>query len=464
VLSILGQGARLCDGICRREALRVGSLGFTGLLWSDLLRSRAVAGAREATGRSFARAKACIIIFNYGGPSHLDILDLKPDAPPEIRGEFKPAATSVPGIAISEHLPQLGKLANLYAVVRSVSHRDNDHAIGTYLAMTGYSHPKHDILGIEPPASPLDMPAMGSVVSKVRRMARPVFPYVTLGDLRHLGNHDSMGQLAGCLGRVHDPFTVPFVRPLTETLDLAEVLSVLGNVDGRRVQGRRQLLEQISRRTAALEETATVRNVDGFARRAYELLASPACRDAFDLTREPDTVRERYGRAPFGQNCLLARRLVEAGVPMVTLNSFAKRDWDTHSNNFQELKRTLLPPTDQGFSALLVDLESRGLLKETLVVWMGDMGRTPRINPGAGRDHWSFCYSILVAGGGIRGGQVHGASDRRGAYPSVNPVSPAEIAATIYHLLGIDPGAHMTDQQGRPFVVSTGRPIQALAG
>jgi hypothetical protein len=464
MLSILGQGVRLCDGICRREALWVGSLGFAGLLWSDWLRGRADAGARKAASRSFAKARACIIIFNYGGPSHLDILDLKPDAPPEIRGEFKPSATSVPGIAITEHLPRLGRLANHYAIVRSVSHRDNDHAIGTYLTMTGYSHPKHDTLGIEPPASPSDMPAMGSVLSKLRRMSKPGFPYVTLGDLRHLGNHDSMGQVAGCLGRVYDPFTVPFARPLTETLDLEDVLSVLGTVDGRRVKGRRQLLAQIERRTAALEETATARNLDGFTRRAYELLASRASRDAFDLTREPARVRQRYGSTPFGQNCLLARRLVEAGVPMVTINSFAKRDWDTHSNNFRELKQTLLPPTDQGFSALLMDLHSRGLLEETLVVWMGDMGRTPRVNQGGGRDHWSFCYSILVAGGGIRGGQVYGASDRRGAYPSVNPVSPAEITATIYHLLGIDPGAHVMDQQGRPFVVSPGKPIRALAG
>ena len=434
MLSILGPGVRLCDGISRREVLRVGGLGFTGLLWPDWLRSRAAAGTPANASRSFGKAKACIVIFNYGGPSHLDILDLKPDAPPEIRGVFKPAATSVPGIAITEHLPRLGKLAKHYAILRSVNHRDNDHAIGTYLAFTGYSHPKHDILGIEPAASPLDMPAMGSVISKLRRMARPVFPYVALGDLRHLGNHDSMGQLAGCLGRVHDPFTVPFVRPLTETLDLADVLAVLGNVDGRQVKGRQQLLDQITQNTAALAETANMRNLDGFTRRAYELLASPASRDAFDLTREPARVREGYGPSPFGQSCLLARRLVEAGVPMVTVNSFAKRDWDTHSDNFGGLKNTLLPPTDRGLSALLVDLESRGLLDETLVVWMGDMGRTPRINKGAGRDHWSFCYSILVAGGGIRGGQVYGASDRSAAYPSINPVSPADVAATIYHL------------------------------
>jgi hypothetical protein len=459
---------RPCDGITRREVLRVGGLGFTGLLWSDWLRARAAAAGQAHAGRKpagqFGKARACILIFNYGGPSHLDILDLKPDAPREIRGEFHPAATRVPGIAITEHLPRLGELARHYAIIRSVTHRDNDHAIGTYLALTGYSHPKNAILGIEPPASPLDMPSLGSVVSKLRPVDRPVFPYVTLGDLRHFGNNDSMGQNAGCLGKVYDPFTVPFVRPMNGSLDIRGVTAVMEAADGRQIGERRLLLDQMNRSAAALEATAGMRNLDGFMRRAYELLASPASRDAFDLAREPEKVRESYGPKPFAQNCLLARRLVEAGIPMVTVYSFGNRDWDTHDKNFQGLKDTLLPPTDRGLSALLNDLESRGLLDETLVVWMGDMGRTPRINKGAGRDHWSFCYSILLAGGGIRGGQVYGSSDRSAAYPSTNPVSPADVAATIYHCLGIDPLAHVTDQQGRPFVVSTGKPIRAVLG
>jgi uncharacterized protein (DUF1501 family) len=207
-----------------------------------------------------------------------------------------------------------------------------------------------------------------------------------------------------------------------------------------------------------------MRNLDGYTRRAFELLASPACRNAFNLANETQPIRDSYGSTFFGQNCLLARRLVEAGVPMVTLFSFGNRDWDTHGNNFQNLKNTLLPPTDRGLSALLEDLDSRGLLDETLVVWMGDMGRTPRINRDAGRDHWSFCYSVVLAGGGIRGGQVHGSSDRAAAYPATHQVGPADIAATIYHCLGIDPRAHVTDQQGRPLVVSSGTPIGAILG
>jgi hypothetical protein len=370
----------------------------------------------------------------------------------------------VPGTSITEHLPRLAVLADRYAILRSVSHRDNDHAIGAYLALTGYSHPKNAILGIEPPATPQDMPSLGSVVSKLRPADKAVFPYVTLGDLRHFGNNDSLGQNAGCLGKIYDPFTVPFVRPLTGALDLQGVASLWAQADGRRLGERRQLLEQMNGAGPALAATMGLRNLDGFTRRAYELLASAASRNAFDLLKEPPKVRDSYGPTLFAQNCLLARRLVEAGVPMVTVYSFGNRDWDTHGDNFRALKNTLLPPTDQGVSALLKDLEGRGLLDETLVVWMGDMGRTPRINKGAGRDHWSFCYSILMAGGGVRGEQVFGSSDRSAAYPSTNPVSPADVAATIYHCLGIDPATHVTDQQGRPLVVGAGRPIHALLG
>jgi Protein of unknown function (DUF1501) len=469
MLSFLGPGVRLCDGITRREMLRVGGLGFTGLLWSDWLRARAAAAARSrkvpgSAGRTFGKAKACILVFNYGGPSHLDILDLKPDAPREIRGEFKPAATRVPGISITEHLPRLARLANQYALVRSVNHRDNDHAIGAYLALTGYSHPKNAILGIEPPATPQDLPSIGSLVSKLRPTDRPVFSYMTLGDLRHFGNNDSLGQNAGCMGRAYDPFTVPFVRPINGSLDIQGVTSVMTQVDGRQLGGRRQLLESMNHIAPALEATAGMRNLDDCSRRAYELLSSSATRDAFDLAREPRKVRASYGPTPFGQNCLLARRLVEAGVPMVTLYSVGNRDWDTHGANFRSLENILLPPLDQGLSALLEDLHSRGRLEETLVVWMGDMGRTPRINRNAGRDHWSFCYSVLLAGGGVRGGQVYGSSDRHAAYPSTNPVSPADLAATIFHCLGIDPRAQVTDQQGRPLVVSAGNPVGPLLG
>lgn len=465
MLSIQGDGVRLCDGINRREVLRIGGLGFTGLMWSDYLRSRATAASRNhkkgSSSGGFGKAKACVLVYNYGGPSHLETWDPKPDAPKEIRGEFRPIATSVPGLTISEHLPQLARIANRFTVVRSVSHRDNDHAIGAYLALTGYSHPKNAILGIEPAASAQDLPSVGSVVSKLRPANKSIFSYVTLGDLRHFGNNDSLGQNAGCLGRAYDPFTVPFVRPMNGELDFG-ITQVMAAGDTQDIGERRSLREQLDHVAPLLENTADSRSFDGFSRRALELLSSPASREAFNLGKEPPHVRDFYGPTPFARNCLLARRLVEAGVPLVTVYSFGNRDWDTHSANFSTLKNTLLPPTDRGLSALLEDLSNRGLLDETLVVWMSDMGRTPRINREAGRDHWSFCYSILLAGGGIRGGSVYGSSDRAAAYPSTNPVSPADVAATMYHCLGVDAQAHFSDQQGRPLLVSSGQPLHAI--
>jgi hypothetical protein len=471
MLSFLGRGVQLCDGVSRREVLRVGGLGFTGLLWSDWLRARAVASqtsaARQPLAGTFGKAKACILVFNYGGPSHIDSFDLKPEAPVEVRGEFQPIATKVGGIQICEHLPRLAAMADRYAIVRSVNHDDNDHAVGAYLALTAHPHPRSRPLGTEPAATPQDMPSLGSVVSKLRAADKSMFPYVTLGELRHFGNKDSMGQNAGCLGHVYDPFAVPFTQPMggdDVRLDMRVVSSMLGDAQtaGQHVTGRRQLLDEMNRSLPTLEQIAAARDLDKFRRRAYELLASPASRDAFDMTKEPERIRELYGSTPFAQNCVLARRLVEAGVPMVTVYSVANRDWDTHGGNFAALKNTLLPVTDRGLSALLTDLAERNLLDETLVVWMGDMGRTPLINKGAGRDHWSFCYSILMSGGGIRPGQVYGSSDRHAGYPATQPVSPADVAATIYHCLGITPHSQIADQQGRPLYITSGDPVAGL--
>jgi hypothetical protein len=285
---------------------------LTGLLWSDLLRAHATAS--KSAPRTFGSAKACILVFNYGGPSHIDTWDLKPHAPREVRGEFDPITTRVPGTSISEHLPRLAAVADRYAILRSVNHADNDHAVGTYLALTGYPHPRSRPLGIEPPASPLDMPSLGSVVSKLRPPDAPVFPYVTIGVLRHLGNHDSMGQDAGCLGKVYNPFTVP-----DGSGDAGGVQTLLGAGAGERLLVRRSLLHEMDHVPAALDAMAATGIHDRFTQRAYEILASPACRDAFDLEREPARARDAYGRSALGQNCLLARRLVETGVPLVTV-------------------------------------------------------------------------------------------------------------------------------------------------
>lgn len=462
MLSLFGPHDRR-SGLSRRAALQVGGLGFTGLLWSDLLAGNASAGQNGSESSklsaTFGKAKSCILLFNYGGPSHIDTWDLKPDAPAEVRGEFNSIASNVPGISISEHLPRLARLADRYAVIRSACHDDNDHAVGTYLALTGHPHPQSRPLGIEPAASPLDKPSLGSVVSKLRPAEKPIFPYVTLGILKHLGNKDSMGQNGACLGKAYDPFCVP--AGAEGTKDVRSVMSAEG---GERLGGRRELLEQMNVSGPPLRIAGGPRSWDSYTRRANELLASSLSKDAFDLEREPQKVRDEYGLVPFAQNCLLARRLVEAGVPLVTVYSVGNRDWDTHGDNFKTLKNTLLPPMDQGVSALLADLDRSGRLAETLVVWMGDMGRTPVINKGAGRDHWSYCYSVVMAGAGIRGGQVYGSSDRLAAYPATNPVSPQDIAATIYHSLGIDPHTHLIDQHGRPLTLTTGDPIGALFG
>ncbi|HEV3344784.1 MAG TPA: DUF1501 domain-containing protein [Pirellulales bacterium] len=471
MLSFLNRGVRLCDGVSRREVLRVGGLGFTGLLWSDWLQARAAQATpvRAPAASSFGKAKACILIFNYGGPSHIDSFDLKPEAPVEIRGEFQPTATSVAGTSICEHLPRLAAMVDRYTILRSVNHADNDHAVGAYLALTAHPHPRSRPLGIEPAATPQDMPSLGAIVSKLGAADKSMFPYVTLGELRHFGNKDSMGQNAGCLGHVYDPFAVPFTQPMggdDVRLDMRVVGSMLGDAQsaGGQLTGKRELLDRMNGALPALESMASTRDLDGFRRKAYELLASPASRDAFELAKEPENIRDLYGDAPFARNCLLARRLVEAGVPMVTVYSVANRDWDTHGDNFKSLKNTLLPATDRGLSALLRDLQDRGLLDETLVVWMGDMGRTPLVNKGAGRDHWSFCYSIVMAGGGVRPGQVYGSSDRNAAYPASQPVSPADMAATIYHCLGIDPRSQVADQQGRPLHITLGEPVRGILG
>ena len=300
------------------------------------------------------------------------------------------------------------------------------------------------------------MPALGSVVAKLRPATKPVFPYVALGDLRHFGNNDSLGATAGCLGSTFEPFTLPFETRTNRVVDTRAVTAVMTDTKGTDLAGRRTLLDQMNRAAPGLQAAAEARTLDDAARRAYELLSTSATRDAFDLSREPRKVRDAYGPDPFARNCLLARRLVEAGVPLTTLY------WDTHGGNFRDLKTTLAPQMDRGFSALLSDLDARGRLDETLVVWMGDMGRTPRVNKGAGRDHWSFCYSVVLAGAGIKGGQVYGSSDRGAAYPSTNPVGPADIAATIYHCLGIDPRGETIDQQGRPMVVSAGSVVKGL--
>jgi hypothetical protein len=447
----------------RREILRAGSLGLVGLSLPQLLQAR--------TARP--RAKACILLFMWGGPAHQDTWDMKPGAPTEYRGEFKPIATSVPGVQVCEHLPQLARRMDRLALLRSMTHTDVDHTTGTHFLLTGRGVPRRGAPHSE------DWPSFGAVLSKLGHGRGPLPPFVSMMPVVSNGAprfvESSHGKGAGWLGPVHDPMQInaDASKPDYRVADF----SLHAEVPEGRTGRRRALLGQLERQVRGLERQAEAGAMRDHYERAFSMLASPAATAAFDLTQEPLAVRERYGMNIHGQAVLQARRLVEAGVPLVTV--FWQNDgitnvsvyWDTHSRNFIDLKTRLCPVTDQAFSALLDDLAQRGMLDDTLVVWTGEMGRTPRVGQSVvggagagrdGRDHWPHVFTTVLAGGGIKGGTVYGASDRYAAYPANQPTPPADLAATIYHCLGIDPHLQLQDSLGRPMTLCEGTPIQAV--
>lgn len=449
MLRIHGPETRLCDGVTRREFIEIGGLSAIGLLWPDLLRA----------GQAPGRARSCIFIFLWGGPGQQDLWDLKPHAPAEVRGEFRPIRTNIPGTQISEQLPRLARQADKFTIIRSVTHKDFEHGSAAYTALTG--HP-HSLPGTNTTARPDDFPTYGSVVTKFLQPDRSVPAALVLGPVLHQGARPPVaGQNAGFLGRAHDPFRIA-EDPNTEQFRVRS-LELPTELTAVRLHRRRTIRELVDGHAGLLEQAPAVQGLDQLYRKAFELLGSPATRRAFELSEEPPTVRNGYGRTRFGQSLLLARRLVEAGVPMVTIN-WSKQNadqWDTHKSNYPKL-RQLLPPFDRGLAALLEDLAARGLIESTLVVCLGEFGRTPRINSSAGRDHWPDCYSVLVAGGGIRAGELFGSSDRFAAYPASCPVAPWDLAATIYYCLGIDPDRDVIDPLGRPIRLAPGRVIHEL--
>jgi hypothetical protein len=446
----------------RRSLLKAGALGLAGLHLPALLRA-------EAARRPPARARSIIFLNQFGGPSHLDTFDLKPEAPENIRGEFRPIATSVPGTHVCEHLPRLARLADRYALLRAVSHGMRNHNSASYYCLTGVAPPQDDIRLRDT----LDLyPAYGSTVSRLRPAAAGLPSFVAYPHVLRDGSV-TPGQHASFLGKTYDPL---FFRddPNGPSFRLPE-LSLPAWLTPERLQDRRSLLRILDEQSDALETSATARGLEAYYERAFAMLASARVRRAFDLGQEPAPLRERYGRTTYGQSCLLARRLVEAGVRFVTVyfaatignGAAADGGWDTHRHNFSDLRDRLLPVTDRAVSALLEDLGGRGLLTETLVVWMGEFGRSPRIggNPSFGpdgRDHWPQCYSVLLAGGGVHGGAVHGGSDRQGAYPVHGRARPDDIAATMFAAVGIDPAAEVRDPLGRPLPVSRGTPISEV--
>ena len=423
---------RFCDGITRRDFVRVGAVG--GLSLAGFLR-RADAGEARV-----AKAKSAIFVFLQGGPPHLDTFDPKPDAPVEIRGEFKPIPTAVPGLQFCEHLPKLAKCADKFAVLRGVSHTLAGHELGTSYLNTGSR-----------PVPSLVYPGYGAVVSKELAGAASLPHFVAI---------PSTPQKAGYLGVRYAPLQTnstpqPGVPFSVRGISLGDGVTVAD------FEKRQKLLGRLDTAFRGVEaENKLVDGLDRFAQQAYDMISSPKAREAFDVSQEPVASAEPFGAHKFGQSCLLASRLVEAGVRFVTVTNTG---WDTHTNNFKQTRENLLPPLDQGLSALFERLAARGLLDSTAVYVTGEFGRTPKINPKAGRDHWPRAFSVLMGGGGMKGGRVIGASDDQGMGPAGDPITPDQVAASFYHALGIDFTKEYHTNTGRPvMVVREGSVIRGL--
>jgi hypothetical protein len=467
MLALHDRPTRLCDGVDRREWLRVGGLSALGLSLPALLAARARAADRPAD-RTFGRAKSVLFLFLQGGPPQHETFDPKPDAPAEVRGEFKPIQTNVPGVHFCELLPRTAAVADKLAVVRSLCTHTDLHDASAYWVFTGYKYAGQQSRQI----SPTDWPYLGSVLKMVKPSERaPSYTSVWLPDVMRLNdNVQPAGQTAGFLGRRWEPERV-ICDPSSPNFRV-EGLAAPPDVPPLRLSARESLLAQVDRHVAAVEAGGVLDNFDRLDREAFGLLTSGAARAAFDLGREPEAVRDRYGRGKWGQSLLLGRRLIEAGARLVHVNwpreegdsAIDNPQWDTHAQNADRLQDVLCPQFDVGFTALLEDLELRGLLDETLVVAMGEFGRTPKINGNGGRDHWGHVFSFVLTGAGIRTAQVVGASDKNGAYPTAAKMEPQDLTATVCHLLGIPPDATFSHPTGRPMKVTEGEAIRALLG
>jgi hypothetical protein len=440
-----------------RRRLLAAASGAAGALLTDL------SSLSAAQPRAAGKAKAVICIFNCGAPSHHDLFDPKPEAPDTVRGEFETISTSVPGIQVTELIPELAKRADKLAIVRSLHHRQASHNAGMYYSIVGRPY-RVDSTLINP--SPTDYPSFGTLAGWLAQRdgyTGAVPPYVITPE-PHCDSkvYITPGQYGGCLGSKYDPFVLQ-ADPNAADFKVRN-LRLNDELSPDRLSQRTQLLGQLGTATKAVP-SASAAEYDLQRDKAVALITSGDAERAFDLSKEPDAVRERYGRHTWGQSHLLARRLVEAGARFITTVNGPSITWDTHLDNFGRLKNRLVPPMQKAYAALLDDLEERGLLDTTLVIWMGDFGRTPTINKDAGRDHWPQCYTVVLAGGGVPGGQVVGSSDKLGAYPKDRPLTPADLHATVFRLLGYDPGS-ITYQtaDGRPTLVSEGEPIRELLG
>jgi hypothetical protein len=446
----------------RRQLLKVGGLGLLGLNMPGLLRAAAAKKGPKP------KVKSVIFLFQFGGPSHIDMFDRKPNAPEAYRGPLKGIPTSVPGLEVCEGLERTAKIMDKVTLIRSMTHTMKNHNSATYYALTGHAPPSDDIRLRDS----LELyPAYGSIVDKLAPLRGDMPTFVSYPHVLADGSI-TPGQHASFLGKAHDPlfFTQD---PNDPNFSLPE-LSLPADLSLERLQSRRELQRLIDQQSRLLDYSAAAKGLDAYYEKALTMLNSPRLRKAFDLASEPEKVREAYGRTTYGQGCLLARRLVEAGTKFVTVyfssniggQSTESGGWDTHGFNntrmYPIIQKYHLPITDQTLPTFLNDMDDRGLLEDTLVVWMGEFGRTPKINDNASRDHWPQCYTVLLAGAGVKRGFIYGASDKTGSLPAENPVRPDDLAATIYYLLGIDPRTEVMGVGDRPLLIADGKPVMGV--
>lgn len=461
MLRIFDQHATTCDPMDRREWLRLGGLGLGGLTLNHLLAQPA-----KASVNGFGKAKSVIIFGLTGGPSQHDTWDPKPNAPVEVRGPFGTIATKTPGLRVGELMPLTANLTNEIAVLRAVTTGDNAHSSSGYQMLTGVPHlPLSTENAL--PKPPNNWPSIGAMLRYLRPAAGRLPSAVTIPE--HIWNDGNIpwpGQDAGFLGRKHDPWVIA-CDPNSPKFKF-DALELPAELPALRVAERRTLLDQVNQHMDIARRRGQFEMHDDHSRRAFDLLTAGGTRRAFDMNAEPASVRDRYGRSRFGQSVLLARRLVEAGVSLVQVNwtRIANLEnqggWDTHAKHNSSAKDFLMPMMDRAFSALIDDLKVRGLLDETLVVWFGEFGRTPKFNGNGGRDHWGSVFSLAMAGGGTRGGTVYGTSDKNGAYPLDGRVEARDLIATIFHALGYAPDTEMLDTLNRPIPISRGEVIKAI--
>jgi hypothetical protein len=484
MISIPGLSGATCDGFNRREFMRLGGAGLLGLSLADILRLQAEQpkGTGPAPGQpknGWGSAKQVLMIYLQGGPSHIDIWDPKPDAPSNVRGDFKPVRTKVPGIQLSEVMPKLAQQIDRATLIRSMSYTPAglfNHTAAIYQIMTGYTPDRVSPSGqLEPPA-PNDFPHMGAQIARLKPLDIPMLPFVMLPRPLQESNVIGKGGTAGFLGAAYDPYY--FYQDPAKGINLDD-LTLRKEVSKERLDRRSTLLKAVNDAMPEMEKAVEKYALDRYYQKAFDLVSSGRARDAFDLAKEKDTLRDKYGRHTFGQGLLLARRLLESGTRFVQMNwpAVANGDptvdaWDTHAANFGPLRNLHCPKLDSGLSALLEDLDERGLLKETLVVALGEFGRSPRLgvstsgntNSPDGRDHWPYCYTALIAGAGIRRGALYGKSDATGSSPIETPVHPTQIVATVYHALGIDPHTIVMNHLNQPRELVQAEPVTALFG